>query len=103
MHHVVNQTSSGVTIVKVGGNRHDSSHLSHTPFTTPISTIPPISSLKNAPNGIRESRSRHNLTAHSEARSMSQLGSLQAINRSIGRLPSSMSTLCKFSVMKRKM
>ncbi|XP_035219296.1 protein melted-like isoform X1 [Stegodyphus dumicola] len=92
-HHIVNQTSCGVTIVKVGGSKQDGPHLSVAPFLSQLQSMPPISFSKALHNGIRESRSRYNLTGHAEARSMSQLGSFQAINRSMGRLPSSMSTL----------
>ncbi|XP_054714583.1 protein melted-like [Uloborus diversus] len=86
-HPVVNQTC-GVTIVKVGGGGAKS----ELPFFHQQVIIPPPKVSHNG--GLREGRSRHNLSGHSEARSMSQLGSLQAMNRSMGRLPSSMSTLC---------
>ncbi|KAG8196242.1 hypothetical protein JTE90_023799 [Oedothorax gibbosus] len=90
-HNIVNQTSSGVTIVKVGGNKQD--HSSSASYSSQGSSIMPYTPNRTTHNGFRD-RSRHNLPGPAEARSMSQLGSLQTINRSIGRLPSSMSTLC---------
>ncbi|GIY55758.1 protein melted, partial [Caerostris extrusa] len=90
---IVNQTASGITIVKVGGNKQDLPHVSLAPFSVQTSSALPLSSFKMNHNGIKDCRSRNNLPGPVEARSMSQLGSLQAINRSMGRLPSSMSTL----------
>ncbi|GFQ71707.1 protein melted [Trichonephila clavata] len=89
---VVNQTPCGITIVKVGGNKQDQPHMSLAPFAAQMPSVLPLSSLK-IHNGFKDCRSRSNLPGPAEARSMSQLGSLQAINRSMGRLPSSMSTL----------
>ncbi|GBM03372.1 Protein melted [Araneus ventricosus] len=93
---VINQTACGITIVKVGGNKQDPPHVSLTPLSTQTPSSLPLSSFKTTHNGFKDCRSRNNLPGPAEARSMSQLGSLQAINRSMGRLPSSMSTLCMF-------
>ncbi|XP_015906317.1 protein melted [Parasteatoda tepidariorum] len=90
---IVNQTSCGITIVKVGGVKSDHTNGTPSPFNCHIPPILPHSSNKTVHNGFQHSRSRHNLPGHAEARSMSQLGSFQTINRSMGRLPSSMSTL----------
>lgn len=93
---IVNQTCGGVTIVKVGGSKQEiiTSLSSPVPAFLP-SHIPNMSviSTKSAQSGVKDSRSKHSLSGHPEARSMSQLGSLQMVNRSMGRLPSSISTL----------
>lgn len=100
--HLINQTSGGVTIVKVGGSKQELTTITQT--TTTVSTVQSlspsvgfISPVLMKPNvhhgGMRGSRSnliisRQNPLLPPEARSMTQLSSLQAVNCSMGRLPS---------------
>ncbi|XP_023228833.1 protein melted-like [Centruroides sculpturatus] len=100
--HLINQTSGGVTIVKVGGSKQELTTITQT--TTTVSTVQSlspssgfISPILMKPNiqhgGMRGSRSnliisRQNPVLPPEARSMTQLSSLQAVNCSMGRLPS---------------
>lgn len=96
---MINNSKGGVTIVKVGGSKNDVSTSSNSPLTlssaSPVTatTHSPISSMTSLSGShtqsIKNSRANFNLSRshlinHHDSRS---LGSLHAVNRSMGRLP----------------
>lgn len=102
--HHLNQTSGGITIVRVGGSKQDlvamttstNSIITTLCTTTVMSVTTPITSTKsgvqsNVAGLSRESRgnianSKHSLVTVPERRSLSQLLSNQPMNRSLSRL-----------------